>query len=284
MDVGILCQFNQARSPLGALALTRLFPSHNFWSAGISPQPGSQVSKLAIDVARNWGLILPRIHCKSLNDVFEKIRDSELIISTNSESLRVVEELGFRGDFQSIDNLNVHKDFVPQDPIGMSLDKAEQEFAKFIYCLANITNEYLNINSNFSTTSIVPLTESDCSLAYYLALFEIQNSETVLIDVDFRAPGAKIYLNDADITEYDPFEDDISQLIQSKSTKVFTPKREFNTPIRTLLDNKFQANLQRVAKMTDIILVTSPRYIKQRRLPDSYIASISSQQVKVISA
>lgn len=283
MKVGILCRLNQARSPLGALAMARLFPAIDFWSAGISPEPRSQFSNLAIDISKKWGLILPKNHCKSLQDVTREILQSELIISSDHDSETILKTLGFEGIFQSLDRLDIHKDFTPHDPIGLSLDKAEQEFAKFVYCLATVVENILENNLVHSITSMVPLSDSDSSLAYHLALFEIQNSDSVIIDADFRAPGAKVYLNNINSVQYDPIVDDLNKLVDAQTTRVFTPKKEFSNPVNILLNNKWLENLKRVANHRKVILMTSPRYTKEKRLPDSYIASIPSQTVKVIS-
>jgi len=282
MKVAVVCRLNQARSPFGEIVLKSLFPQHQFFSAGISALPNSVSDARVAATAQRWKLGHTKEQSELVSDVMSEIIACDMVIAADNVMKSEIARLGFKGRIWGYDEFVNDKSFLPIDPIGLAQDKLEQELAKVAYCCVQ---GFRIANNEFNKNTIhlfIPSTDEDSAQAYLMAKMAQSQLNGLLLDIDFRSPGANKCLSEFKVVSVNSRE----ELFQFETfgDTVLTLKWEDSNPESILLSKEFKDCLRRFSNSAPVFMVSAPRYSRTRRIPDSYLAAIWADKITVVSS
>lgn len=282
MDVGIICRLNKARSPFGELVLKNLFPEIDLFSAGLDTFPNSSPEPRVDAIAQNWKLGKVKTTSQHVSAVNERILDCGLIVIAERAMEGAIRSLGYKGtilDFQtSIDE----KSFIPVDPVDLPIKELQQELAKVAYCTVRSFRNFAHIRNLHPVHLFTPTREVDSNRAYLMAMLNQSKQPGIIIDVDFRSPGASYSIPEIEVSNLQSI-DELESLSVSRR-EVYSQKWEHPDPESILLSARFKDVIQVLSNKFPIYLVSAPRFTSAGPIPDSYLAALWADTVAIISS
>ena len=184
--IPVICNANQARSVVAVSFLQVLHPSLNFKSYGVNAISSTKIPQSTKDILNKWQL--PLLNSKSLNvrEDLLKLQQSDVILAADSKVARSLIDIGFSGSIiQIVDQVDLPKELIPIDPLGLSEEKFELELAKFVFSASMLFSQIKAKKSGFSTH--VPWT--DFQLKSVQDYFERITQRGINLVVDATACG-----------------------------------------------------------------------------------------------
>jgi len=282
MKVGVICRMNQARSPFAELVLQNLFPGNQFISAGTNTFSNSTPEPRVDLIAQNWDLGKLKNISEHVSEQREEILACDFVITAERKMISTVRKLGYQGrvfDFESTIN---EKSFVPTDPIGLPLEVLKQEIAKVAYCAVRNFRVAVEYKNSHSVQLYIPTREHDSVQAYLTASLANSRNPGVVLDVDFRSPGASKSIEDFEVVGLESLEELIE--IRECRSVVYSQKWEKFNPESMLLSNLFKTVVRELSNRFPVYLVAAPRFTHHGVIPDSYLAGLWADSITIISS
>jgi protein-tyrosine-phosphatase len=283
MQVGFVCRMNQIRSPFAAAVVSSIFPEISVFSAGTDADANCSVHSRAISLGSQWGIALSKDPSAGIFARAESIQSADLVIAAEDELLPKILALPIRGKITSFNSVALAPEFFPIDPIGMSEQEFRVQMAKVAHlAIRGVFREVYGAQSK-SISAVIPISENIFELALTSAVFEARARDAVLIYVDFR-----VYLPSipwlSNIVRYNPQLSDPSFFLSNPRSSIFLPDRELSSPEKEFLSRRWIDLIFQIAKFSDVILLTSPRYLESGKTYDAILASCFAETVVVVNA
>jgi protein-tyrosine-phosphatase len=284
MKVFSVCRLNQARSPFSQSIIQRFFPGSECESVGISAVFNHETNQEVRGIAAEWGLPPIKHLSESLESRKLDILESDLVILAEAKMEFQLRRIGYEGKSLSMNDPKIQKDFIPCDPLGLSLSKLKLELAKVAYCsIQGMRVNHGAMNQN-PISVLIPFCDDDTPYAYAYAALEQKISGGVIIDADFRSPAAKKYGSDMKIEKV-PIDDfDLLNISHAPDGKMFSPVREYGNPESILLSVGWRNFLDRISASSPVFVISAPRHTERKMLPDSYLCAVWSDKVTLINS
>ena len=266
---------NQARSPFAQALIHKFFPDILVTSAGLEAINGIQYLPEVVSISRRWGIEISTGTSRSVSSTPE-FQPADLIVCAEEWIATGVKLMSPKGRVISYESVVTDPSFMPTDPEKLLGRNMESELAKVAWINVKVVEEFLEVPKRHHITAVVPATELDVVAAIERVIEERLIRNAVVIDADLRSPLARVFRARGLRVG------DFSQLIRQNDFDVFSALVEQPEPERTLLSNKWRAQIDSLGSERKILLITSPQRTQGGPLPDSYLASIPAGNIEII--
>ena len=266
---------NQARSPFAEAILFKFFPEIHMTSAGLEAIDGTSYLPEVISIARRWGIKISTGSSQSISTLLE-FQMMNLIICAEERISTEVNLMNPAGRVTFYESVVPDLSFMPTDPERLRGRKMETELAKVAWINIRAVNDFLKAPKNNHITSVIPKTDLDVEAAIDWVVRERLTRPSVVIDTDLRSPLARNFR--ARGLRVGGF----SSLNQLDEFDVFSSNMEQPEPERTLLSPEWRTQIDSLGADRQILMITSPQRTQDGPLPDSYLASIPAENIKII--
>ena len=264
---------------LGASILERFLPGADVIAGILGNKPPPLESlKFFDELCRDWQIPkLSECHVLTMplgykirSDVDLIVEDIKVLKQLNCDSPRV-QALKHSSSLSNISEILT----LPEDQIRRRFARIVGEYIRYSQTLDPRTSE-------MKISAFVPYFEVDFNLSIAAAQFEANINQGLVIDCDFRANFTQPELQNVQILKYDPKSFDFSQFKNLSTGTVLVPAYEVSGPERILASREWIFEIQDLSRFRAINLVTAPRVVRGKYLPDSYIACGPANSIKKI--
>jgi len=271
------------RSPFAAAVVSSIFPEVATFSAGTDVDVNSRVHSRAVDLGNEWGIAVATEVSATLYEHRRALKCADLVVAAEEELLPKVSTFPIHGKLTSFNEIALHPDFMPIDPIGTSENEFRVQMSKVSHVAIRSLHKDIYPHIRNSITAVIPISENIFELAFATAVFEAITRDAILIYVDFRA-----YLNSPpegiSVVRYNPENYDPNFFLKMDKKCIFLPDREVSIPERLYLNRNWISLISEIALQSEVILLTPPRYLETGKVYDSYLASTFANTITVVNA
>lgn len=268
----VLSQSASARALIGAGVLASHFPDADIRVCVFEGSADAPLLNFAREVLSEWKL-------GRLDDIFIEYIDGQTSFLESIDHLILEPELvAIAKKFAK--HSKIHVATITSDSWRKSFEKIEGSSINLARVhLAKIVGEYIKIVAKIrpedgrqKINAFIPLREEDCDLAYASAQFESSLNNGVVLDVDFRAKKNHGTETFSQVVTFDPKLFDVSSFLNLHSGTLISPSRELSFPESALISKRWVDAVLQMAMAYPVNLVTAPRFIRNRKIPDSYLS------------
>ena len=275
MNVLTVCRMNQGRSPFAEAVVSKFFPEVHVTSAGVEAINGVLYLPEVVSIARRWGIEISSGQSRSISSIPE-FQLADLIVCAEEWIAAEVKLMSPKGQVISYESVAPDPSFMPTDPERLRGRNMESELAKVGWINVRAVEGFMEVPIRHHITSVVPETEVEVEAAIEWVLEERLIRDAIVIDADLRSPLAQVFR--ARGLRVGNF----SNLNQLHDFDVFSSVVEQRDPERNLLSEDWRARIDSLGSEREILLITSPQRTQGGSLPDSYLASIPTGNIKII--
>ena len=297
-SIAIVCSRNLARSVFLEKYLANLYPNFKFSSFGTSANEGEMVPEHIQAISDSWGLDVKNHYASNLKLNLDEFQKADLIISAISRSaLDAYLPKGNKIPILELTSRDIHRKTRPHDPFGgargvfkVSSKWSELQLAKTLLS-GKFAFESFFPDLRVSANNVFGFISSGLRLGHQIRIKSKvasklgPKSKTILLCssfaharywVHFFPDAAKFYLD-----------------FQSNSLKAhFLPKIEEHFGIvlliqdrepldeaKFLLGSEFQAAVQSLENIGDVILLPPPNYAKADSNPETFLRALHAKVI-----
>ena len=266
---------NQARSAFAQAVISKFFPEIPVKSAGINAHDGISYLPNVVSISRRWGIEISNGPSRSINSIteFDLI---DLIIYAEQWIAAELELFRPGASLVSYESIVPDPSFMPIDPEKLQGRYLETELAKVAWINVRAVNDFLKIQANSQITAVIPETEFDTGAAIEWVMRKQLSSNALVIDASLRSPYAR------DFRKRGLKVGEFSDLGQVDDFQVFSSIVEQPEPERSLLSEEWRTLINSIGAGRAILILTSPQGTEGGPLPDSYLAAIPAEKIKII--
>ena len=273
MKIGIVGDGGLPGLALGASTLNSLLRDTEIHVLVRSEEAKNSISGIVNKVALAWGLMdLRIIPIRSFSSNLSFQNYTHLILC-HPNMYQEINSIGLDctilANWESNYNMNYHL----RNLENVTLDEAQSEVAKVIGSFVKAANMSLDSTIYKKKSVFIPIRQDDCDLAYASAQFDASINLGIVLNSDFRAKKSFNTKNYSEIIEYNPKNIDMQNISQIPKGALLTPSQELSHPEKFLLDKCWLDFVRKLSVFHPISMVTAPRIVDGRKLPDSYLVS-----------
>ena len=180
MLITFVCNQNLARSQVLSSVFSKLYPEHEFQSAGLIAIEGNELPLVVQEIFQDWGLPLTSQKARNIFQHFDEIRKSDLVISVNEYISRDIQALGFNGKVVNLEEVAEQLGLKLRDPQLVSRGQCAYELAKYLKVAFTALQRMGYIKNHQTIKALIPERESSINNALELA-FDKKNKGAIII-------------------------------------------------------------------------------------------------------
>ena len=282
MKLAFVCNLNLARSQTLASIFAEQNPDFDISSYGIIAEDEHPLPQSILDIHQKWGFMPHSNSAKNLFSNWEKISSNDVIIAMTSIIAEEIVNLGFKRLLINLEDSAKLMGINLVDPRLMSRFRMEFELAKYIAVTHFALRANSIISSNLILRSVIPKDESCIQRAITQALSE---RGSVVILADFVAShNSMLKAIQVQVVHFDLRRDDLKkpELTEDARPLILVPRHSEINPINIYLSRVWERFLLGL-ESESLTLITPPMRGPLGLMPESYLASLYSTEISVVS-
>jgi len=283
MLITFVCNQNLARSQALSTVFSKLYPEHEFQSAGLIAIEGNVLPLVVREIFQDWGLPFVDQKARNLIQHFDEISESDVIISINESIFHDIHSLGFEGILVNLEEVAKHLGLKLRDPQLMPRLDCSAELAKYIRVVAFFFRTQLFMNESKTVMALTPETELQRHETLKIAI-ERYSSDTTIVMADFIVPQINL-LSEVSIQVCNFRINSITSQIRIESgttiNSILAPVNASLWPARTYLSSSWKEFCGKNSH--PLTLITPPLQLNQREIPENHLAAMFADNVEVIT-
>lgn len=282
MKIGVLGESELVNPLLGQSVLRSVIPDAEIHSHVMSPEVLEGIDSVISDIVMQWGL--PKATMTEYEPTILGVKEQNYshVILCHPNLKTHVRALG-----KNCHVLAEWDQSPTQDLTSRSLEKLVSndihiEFARVAGKFIKFANVALGTNVHLKAKAFIPINEQDCELAFVSAQFEESVNAGIILDADLRAKRSYLKSPESTVFEYDPKNFQFESFRNLPTGSVLVPAYEVSHPEKILLSKNWFDFVRFLMAQNSIHFITAPRFVRERRLADSYLVLGLSREVRKI--
>jgi len=284
MLITFVCNQNLARSQILSSVFSKLYPEHEFQSAGLIAVEGSVLPSVIQEIYEDWGLPLEFQKARNLFQNFDEIRKSEIIVSINENVSGEIQALGFEGKLVNLEELAKELGLILRDPQLMPRQRCATELAKYVRVVAFFFRAKLFLNASRTVTALTPETDLQRRETLKIAIAKYGLNSTIVM-ADFLVPQVDLISEFSIQTSVFEINSLTSQIKINSGTDLKTiliPSNSALWPARTYLSSSWRGFCEDGSRGLTT-LITPPLRSGSMEIAESHLAAIFADKVEMIT-
>jgi protein-tyrosine-phosphatase len=284
MLITFVCNQNLARSQVLSSVFSKLYPEHEFQSAGLIAIEGNELPLVVQEIFQDWGLPLTSQKARNLIHNFSQVRKSDIIFSINESISREIHALGFTGTLVQLDEVAKQLGLILKDPQLMPRQKCATELAKYIRVVGFVFRTQFLVHISKPITALTPETELNRSQTLEVALTNYYSNSTIIM-ADFLVPqidllsGLSVQTSMFDINSH-------TSEIRIRSSgglrEFLIPANPALWPARTYLSYSWRKFCEQGSQRLTTI-ITPPSHSGLKEIAESHLSAVFADRVEVVA-